>query len=394
MEDKYDMLEKVGEGTYGVVYKAKKKGSHDGRLYALKVTKSSMNGSDGLPMSSCREIALLQDLDHINIVRVQEMFFSAAKQEVRFVFDYAEYDLWAILNHHRMQMKTSYSNTYTPPTESMQKSVTHQILLGIEYLHSNWVLHRDLKPANILIMGLGAEAGRVKIADLGMARLFLSPLKPLQDVDPVVVTYWYRAPELLLGAKHYTKAIDLWAIGCIMAEMMLPKPLFWIQPVDSSKEPYFKEQLHAIFSHLGKPAPRAGSMALEWPLMEMLPSYHRFVTDFQHQSYEGASLEKQFSKCPPTKLQLLSGMLRFDPAQRFSAQQALASPWFREDPVTQHNVFNSLPAMYPVRTQERERTDASKDKKAKDSSHQRQPAAATQRTASHAAKRPRLAHDK
>ena len=85
------------------------------------------------------------------------------------------------------------------------KSLLYQILDGIHYLHANWVLHRDLKPANILVMGEGPERGRVKIADMGFARLFNSPLKPLADLDPVVVTFWYRAPELLLGARHYTK---------------------------------------------------------------------------------------------------------------------------------------------------------------------------------------------
>lgn len=91
--------------------------------------------------------------------------------------------------------------------KGMVKSLLYQILDGIHYLHSNWVLHRDLKPANILVMGEGPERGRVKIADMGFARLFNAPLKPLADLDPVVVTFWYRAPELLLGARHYTKAI-------------------------------------------------------------------------------------------------------------------------------------------------------------------------------------------
>lgn len=124
--------------------------------------------------------------------------------------------------------------------KGMVKSLLYQILDGIHYLHSNWVLHRDLviminvayiyiflenhvikfilfqKPANILVMGEGNERGRVKIADMGFARLFNAPLKPLADLDPVVVTFWYRAPELLLGARHYTKAIGTCYIRCII----------------------------------------------------------------------------------------------------------------------------------------------------------------------------------
>src|SRR2546426_106464 len=124
---------KVGRGTYGHVYKAKRKDGSDNEDYALKQIEGA-----GISMSACREIALL----------------------------------------------------------------------------------RELKPANILVMGEGPERGRVKIADMGFARLFNAPLKPLADLDPVVVTFWYRAPELLLGARHYTKAIDIWAIGCIFAELL------------------------------------------------------------------------------------------------------------------------------------------------------------------------------
>uniref|UniRef100_A0A1I7X623 Protein kinase domain-containing protein n=1 Tax=Heterorhabditis bacteriophora TaxID=37862 RepID=A0A1I7X623_HETBA len=131
--------------------------------------------------------------------------------------------------------------------------------LGIHYLHSNWVLHRDLKPANILVMGdgPGVQRGRnmyfydfmnislrVKIADMGFARVFCNPLKPLAELDPVVVTFWYRAPELLLGAKHYTKAIDVWAIGCIFAELLTAEPVFFCKEEDiKAQSPYHYDQL-------------------------------------------------------------------------------------------------------------------------------------------------------
>lgn len=105
----------------------------------------------------------------------------------------------------------------------MIRSIMHQMLSGIHYLHSNWIMHRDLKPANILVMGRGEQCGVVKIADFGLARIFQAPLKPLRET---VVTLWYRAPELLLGAKHYTRAVDMWAIGCIFAELISLRPLF------------------------------------------------------------------------------------------------------------------------------------------------------------------------
>ena len=91
----------------------------------------------------------------------------------------------------------------------MIRSIMLQTMRGLDYLHENWIMHRDLKPANILVMGDGPERGVVKIADLGMARIFLEPLRPLSDIDPVVVTIWYRAPELLLGAKHYNAGVGI-----------------------------------------------------------------------------------------------------------------------------------------------------------------------------------------
>lgn len=127
-----------------------------------------------------------------------------------------------------------------------------QLLNGVQYLHSSHILHRDLKPANILITAKGV----VKIGDLGLARLVQNPLQPLSYGDKVVVTIWYRAPELLMGARHYTKAIDCWAIGCILGEMLSLRPMFKGEEakLDSKKNvPFQRDQVVKIVEVLGTP---------------------------------------------------------------------------------------------------------------------------------------------
>lgn len=134
------------------------------------------------------------------------------------------------------------------------------------------------KPANILVMGEGRERGRVKIADMGFARLFNNPLKPLADLDPVVVTFWYRAPELLLGARHYTKAIDIWAIGCIFAELLTSEPIFHCRQEDiKTNNPYHQDQLDRIFNVMGFP------MDKDWEDIKKMPEYNQLQKDFKKQ---------------------------------------------------------------------------------------------------------------
>lgn len=140
----------------------------------------------------------------------------------------------------------------TQISPAVQKSLIYQLLNGVLYLHSCHILHRDLKPANILITSNGV----VKIGDLGLARLIYEPLQPLYSGDKVVVTIWYRAPELLLGARHYTKAIDIWAVGCVMAELANVKPIFKGEEakIDSKKiVPFQRDQMLKIFEVLGTP---------------------------------------------------------------------------------------------------------------------------------------------
>merc|ERR1711976_334671 len=328
---------KVGRGTYGHVYKAKRKDGTDNCEYALKQIEGT-----GISMSACREIALLRELKHPNVIILQKVFLSHADRKVWLLFDYAEHDLWHIIKFHR-SAKANKKTVNVP--KNMVKSLLYQILDGIHYLHSNWVLHRDLKPANILVMGEGSERGRVKIADMGFARLFNSPLKPLADLDPVVVTFWYRAPELLLGARHYTKAIDIWAIGCIFAELLTSEPIFHCRQEDiKTSNPYHHDQLDRIFTVMGFPQDK------DWEDIRKMPEHPTLLKDFKRSNYTNCSLIKYMERHrikPDRKdFQLLQKLLIMDPTKRITSEQAMQDDYFREEPQPTPDVFGNYQISY------------------------------------------------
>lgn len=349
--------QKIGRGTYGHVYKARKREGEDTRDYALKLIEGT-----GISMSACREIALLRELKHTNVITLQRVFLSHSDRKVWLLFDYAEHDLWHIIKHHRAIKAGKKPAVQVPKT--MVKSLLYQILDGIHYLHANWVLHRDLKPANILVMGEGPERGRVKIADMGFARLFNAPLKPLADLDPVVVTFWYRAPELLLGAKHYTKAIDIWAIGCIFAELLTFEPIFHCRQEDvEASSPYHHDQLDRIFSVMGFPQEK------DWEDIRKMPEHGTLLRDFGRlrSTYQSCSLqrymEKHGVKADMTAFQLLSRFLVMDPNKRITSEQAIQDPYYSEDPKPCADVFDGMVIPYPKRKFLSD-DDNSKDEKA------------------------------
>ena len=158
----------------------------------------------GISQSAVREMALCAELSHDNVIRLVETILES--KCIFMVFEYAEHDLLQIVHWHTQHPRT-------PIPAATLRSMMYQLLDGLLYLHRNWVMHRDLKPANIMV----TSTGRIKIGDLGLARIFQKPLQALFSGDKVVVTIWYRAPELLLGSRHYTTAIDLWAVGCILS---------------------------------------------------------------------------------------------------------------------------------------------------------------------------------
>ncbi|XP_025884513.1 cyclin-dependent kinase E-1 isoform X2 [Solanum lycopersicum] len=304
----YDLIGKIGEGTYGLVFLAKIKANRS-KSIAIKKFKQSKDG-DGVSPTAIREIMLLREISHENVVKLVNVHINQADMSLYLAFDYAEHDLYEIIRHHRDKVILSI-NPYTV------KSLLWQLLNGLNYLHSNWIVHRDLKPSNILVMGEGEEHGVVKIADFGLARIYQAPLKPLAE-NGVVVTIWYRAPELLLGAKHYTSAVDMWAVGCIFAELLTLKPLFQGQEVKGTPNPFQLDQLDKIFKVLGHPTPE------KWPTLVNLPHWQSDVQRIQGHKYDNPALYSVLHMSPKSPAyDLLSKMLEYDPRKRITATQAL-----------------------------------------------------------------------
>ena len=211
--EKYEKLEKVGEGTYGKVYKAKDKLT--GQLVALKKTRLQMD-EEGVPPTALREVSLLQMLSQslyvVRLLSVQHIDANNSdddsKSNLYLVFEFLDTDLKKFIDSHRKGPNPR------PLSPSLIQSFLFQLCKGVAHCHSHGVLHRDLKPQNLL---LDQERGILKIADLGLGRAFTVPLK---SYTHEIVTLWYRAPEVLLGSTHYSIAIDMWSVGCIFGNII------------------------------------------------------------------------------------------------------------------------------------------------------------------------------
>lgn len=313
--DEFERLNKIDEGTYGVVFRARDKKT--GEIVALKKVKMEKE-REGFPMTALREINILLSFHHSSIVDVKEVVVGSNLDSIFMVMEYMEHDLKALI-----EMKKH------PFSQSEVKCLMLQLLEGVNYLHDNWVLHRDLKTSNILLN----NRGELKICDFGMARQYGSPLKPYTQL---VVTLWYRAPELLLGAKQYTTAIDMWSLGCIMAELLSKEPLF-----NGRTE---VDQLDKIFRTLGTPNETI------WPGFSKLPGVK---VNFVKQPYN--LLRKKFPAASFTTspvlseagFDLLNRLLTYDPAKRITAEDALNHAWFREVPLpTSKDFMPTFPAQH------------------------------------------------
>lgn len=297
--DEYEKLNKIEEGTYGVVYRAKDK--RNGDIVALKKVKMEKE-KEGFPITSLREINTLLKVNHENIVRVKEVVVGgsiSSYSSIYLVMEYVEHDL-----------KTLMSTMTRAFTIGEVKTLMKQLLDAVYFLHDNWIIHRDLKTSNLLL----SHKGILKVGDFGLAREYGSPVKPY---TPVVVTLWYRAPELLFQTSVYSTAIDVWSVGCIFGEFLRMKPLF----AGASE----MEQIKLINENLGTPNERI------WPGFSELPLAKRI--HFEHQPYN--RLQSKLNRSPPLSsngFNLINRFLTYCPEKRITAEEALQHEFFIESP--------------------------------------------------------------
>ncbi len=290
---KYVKIDKVGEGTYGVVYKCQNK--YTKAFVALKKIRLE-NEDEGIPSTAIREISILKQMHHQNIIKLIEIINGDKK--LYLVFEYMDHDLKKYLD---------LNGGPLPP--KLVKSYLYQIAAAIRYCHAKRILHRDLKPQNLLI----DKNGAIKLGDFGLARAFGIPIKTLTHE---ILTLWYRAPEILLGQKEYSTPVDMWSVGLIFFEMAHRKPLF---AGDSEIDQIFK-----IFQMYGTPNEKT------WPGITKLPEFKLTFPQFK-----GKGIESYNKNLESLGLDLLSKMLQLDPCKRISAKAALNHPYFDDLDKTQ-----------------------------------------------------------
>ncbi|ULU10760.1 hypothetical protein L5515_000854 [Caenorhabditis briggsae] len=320
MSKRYETIRHLGEGQFANVYMAKD--LETGEVVAIKKIKlgSREEAKDGINRTAIREIKLLKEIHHDNIITLRDVI--GHRTSIQLVFDFMDTDLEHVVKDQSIILSPSHI-----------KNITMQMLLGMEFLHTHWILHRDLKPNNLLLNNMG----RVKVTDFGLARFFGSPNR---NYTHQVVTRWYRAPELLFGARSYGVGIDIWSIGCIIAELLLRNPIF---PGDSDID-----QLVKIFNVLGCPTDES------WPTMKAMNSY----VNIKPQS-ETPGLNFIFSAAPQDLIDLMTGMWVFDPVKRLTCTQSLQMEYFRAQPYCCLDEELPLPNKKPAKRTRRLEEDGS-----------------------------------
>ncbi|KAG8392008.1 hypothetical protein BUALT_Bualt01G0246900 [Buddleja alternifolia] len=292
--DSYQKINKIGQGTYSSVYRARDLTSE--KIVAMKKVRFVNMDPESVRFMA-REICILRRLDHPNVMKLEALVTSKISGSLYLVFEYMEHDLAGLLASPKVKF-----------TESQIKCYAQQMFLGLEHCHNRGVLHRDIKGSNLLV----DNKGILKIGDFGLATSFEADQK--QPLTSRVVTLWYRAPELLLGATQYGVAIDMWSAGCILAELFAGKP---IMPGRTEVE-----QMHKIFKLCGSPTE-------DYWRKTKLPH----ATSFKSKRVYKHRVADAFKDFPSSALALVQVLLSIDPEKRGTAPSALKSEFFKLDPL-------------------------------------------------------------
>ncbi|KAL7697104.1 Protein kinase [Lotmaria passim] len=305
----YEPEELLGEGTYGVVFRAHNKAT--GAKYAIK--KLRLDGfSEGVPATTIREVTLLHDLnDNPNIVRLLDVVCS--EHRVYLVFELLDEDLRAFIKRYRPVHGAKPTNGTAVPL-SFVRDFTRQILYALWTCHNSRIIHRDLKPGNILVANYkdkksGETKFYVKLADFGLARTFEMSV---QTYTNEVMTLWYRSPEIILGERHYTPAADVWSVGCIVAEMILGYSLF--------RGENSRDQLDKIFYVVGTPTEQT------WPGVTKLPGYDRTF-----KVYHVAPLPTRLRDYDEKAVEFIAYLLVTNPKLRPTIPEILEHPFLKDE---------------------------------------------------------------
>ncbi|KAL7048937.1 hypothetical protein ACKWTF_003539 [Chironomus riparius] len=318
--DRYEKLARIGEGSYGVVYKCRDR--ETGSLVAVKRFVESED-DPAIRKIALREIRLLKNLKHPNLVCLLEVF--RRKRRLHLVFEFCEHTVL-----HELER-----NPQGCP-DNLTAQITYQTLMGVSYCHKQGCLHRDIKPENILL----TAQGQVKLCDFGFARM----LSPGENYTDYVATRWYRAPELLVGDTNYGTPVDVWAIGCVFAELIRGDAL-WAGRSDV-------DQLYLIRRTLG----------------DLLPKHLQIFS--QNEFFRGISLpvpptlEPLETKMPQRTLQnpyaidFLKKCLDKDPNKRWSCDRLIQHPYF-EDYIVKTKDHEQSSASLPDSSRQREKSKIS-----------------------------------
>ncbi|CAH8386670.1 unnamed protein product [Eruca vesicaria subsp. sativa] len=289
----FEKLEKIGQGTYSSVYKARD--LLNNKIVALKRVRFDLSDLESVKFMA-REIIVMRKLDHPNVLKLEGLITASASSSLYLVFEYMDHDLLGLASIPGIKF-----------SEPQVKCYMKQLLSGLHHCHTRGVLHRDIKGSNLLIDSNGV----LKIADFGLATFF-DPQKHV-PLTSRVVTLWYRPPELLLGACHYGVGVDLWSTGCILGELYSGKPIL---PGKTEVE-----QLHKIFKLCGSPTEDY------WRKLKLPPS-----AAFRPALPYGRRVAQMFKDLPTNVLSLLEALLSIDPDRRGSAAKALESEYFKTEP--------------------------------------------------------------